>query len=163
MRTSDVFFAEATDAFVSVYRGFLHLRLLSYIDEVAGRMPTDLSDEKLNPLKLRFLVEIGFRGNLVVQQLLNEAQDIGGEDFAAELRSRVAEVQEHHTIRLFTAVNGLLEMTFLDRQFHDGLPALLAGDRLGPIAPDVDLLRALDESDSQWQSLAAETVRRSLG
>lgn len=141
-------------AFASVYRGFLHLRLLGYIDEVARRLDEHRDQETLNPLKLEMFVEVGFRSNLIVQQLLDLAEELAGVSFAARLRPVLAEELDQHAETLFYATNELLERTLLSSEFHDDeLPRLLAANRV-----DVQQLRAqpavaMRETDALWSRL----------
>lgn len=137
----------------SVYRGFLHLRLLGYIDEVARQMDVHLAEDRLNPLKIKQLVEVGFRGNLVVRQLLEVGKELGGESFSSQLKIMISDDQATHTDRLFTAANGLLDMTILSQAFHDNLIDLLVQDGVNVVLLNDDPFTVIHETDAAWKQL----------
>jgi hypothetical protein len=146
----------AREVLVTAYRGFLHLRLLKYLDDLFRELPANLAADKIDPLKQRQMVEIGFRGNLVVKLIIEAARDLVGE-LAAEKLITDLTIQADDTPRLFEVVNELLERTVLNPDFHAQLQAMLAADGSDPAVFDDDPLEAFEEADRLWERLASET------
>jgi hypothetical protein len=150
------FEALAREALVTAYRGFLHLRLLKYLDDLFQELAANLSAEKIDPLKQRQMVEIGFRGNLVMKLILGATRDLVGESAAQRLTTDLAAIQAEHTQRLFEVANELLERTVLNPEFHGQLRTMLAADGFGPNIFDDDPLEAFEEADRLWEVLGSD-------
>lgn len=150
-----------TDAFpelllnvmLAAYRGFLHHRLLSYFDDVLRSLPAHLVAERINPLKLRLMVEFGLRGNLVVLQMLEAVGDLTSDAAKATLRERFATIQMRHTENLFEVGDHLLATTVLDEGFNDALRSMLTEDKIDLREIDNDPLSIFLQTDSLWQEL----------
>ena len=63
------------------------------------------------------MVEIGFRGNLVVKLILDAARDLSGEAAAQALIADLETIQADHTQMLLDVANQVLEMTVLNPNF----------------------------------------------
>ncbi len=146
----------AREVLVIIYRGFLHLRLLKYLDDLFRELPANLAADKIDPLKQRQMVEIGFRGNLVVKLILDAVRDLVGESAANKLLTDLATTQADNTQRLFEVVNQVLEMTVLNSDFHAQLRTMLAADGYDAAVFDDDPLGAFEEADRVWAALASE-------
>lgn len=147
----------AKEALITAYRGFLHLRLLKYLDDVFRELPANLAADKINPLNQRQMVEIGFRGNLVVKLILDAARDQLGEAEAEEFLSALGAIQADHTQRLFDVANQVLEMTVLNPDFHRQLRTMVAADGFDPAVFDADPLEAFEAADRVWEELVSPT------
>jgi hypothetical protein len=152
--SQESFLGLAEDVLTAMYRAFLHLRLLKYIDDVFLHLPAHVLSEKINPLDLHSMVATGFRGTLVGQLVLDAAVEIGGDEYAQKLSAKMADIQERHRVILFEPLNRLLEMTVLNAQFHVELPGLLMEDGVLGVNAGGDELDSLHESDLLWQRLA---------
>ena len=158
--TGNEYTAFSRNVLNTIYRGLLHLRLLKYLDDIFGNLSSHLEEDKINPLNLRSMVEVGFRGNLIAQLILSTALEIGGEDLAESMQGDLRATQLQHMTQLFEVVNRLLVMTILSTDFYDGLPGLLAEDGLPPES-EWDQLEAYHLADSVWLSLVAKGDRKS--
>jgi hypothetical protein len=150
----DEFRAGVSAVLLCVYRTFLHMRMLKYLDGVFARLGEYVAVEKLNPLQQENLLEIGFRGNLVVRLILESARELLGEDYAEELRTALLQTQETHTRRLFEVVNQMLEATALNVDFHRELDELLTADGWPRGFTGDHPLTAFEEADRIWTRVA---------
>ena len=130
------------------------MRLLKYLADVAHNLAHHLEQAKLDPLKLRWLVELTFRANIVVRRLLDAADIFGLPDLTPKLAERLASVQDAHTGGLINISNQLLEGTLLSADFHATLPAALEqnGFDMSSFKRSHRLFQA---ADGFWQVLVA--------
>lgn len=99
------------------------------------------------------MVEVRFRSNLIVRQLLDAAQRLCGKAAVDGFRHDFAEVQSRHTQRVFSIADGLINGTFLSPQFHESLRERLARLGIDLNLLDEDALAVVDEPDAIWQQL----------
>jgi hypothetical protein len=78
--------AVPVDVFIMAYRAFLHLRLLTYIEEVAANIEKLIDTTRIEPFKLVLWVEILFRGNLFVNRVMIVAETLLAEEVVNDLR-----------------------------------------------------------------------------
>jgi hypothetical protein len=102
------------------------------------------------------MIEAGFRGNLLVQRILDAASELGGDPDS--LKERLGALQANHTERLFVVANRLIETTILDPAFQRDLRALLAEDGVASSLLDADPMAAFEQGDLLWQYLANDGV-----
>jgi hypothetical protein len=152
--TEQEFLQHCTAVFLSLYRTFLHLRLLKYIDDVFLNLPEHITVSRINPLNLHAMVAAGFRGALVGQLILDAAIETGGDVYCTQLRTMLVVIQREHTTQLFEPLNRLLEMTVLNLDFHHKLPQLLAEDGITAVSFGADELDTLCSADTIWLQLA---------
>jgi len=143
----------AVNALSAAYLGFLHYRLVGYFEDIVSGVDDYLAAEKVNPLKLRLLVEMSLRGNLVVQRMIELARSFGGNGTANALRDAFASLQHEHTSRLFVPGDQLIATTVLDDRFREKLRSMLAEDKINLESLDLDPLDVCAESDLLWQQL----------
>jgi hypothetical protein len=142
-------------ALLAVSRGLLHMRLLAYLDSVAGNLPDHLDSAHVNPLRLQAMVEMGFRSNITIREIVQIAVDLCGDTFATELREDLAAQQIGHTTSLFEAASVLMESTLVSPAFHGRLAGLLAEDGIDVAVVQDDVLEAVASGDAIWYELAA--------
>lgn len=142
-------------AFQACYSAFLHMRLLKYFADVMRDLPRHRDQAKLNPLKQRWLVELTFRGNIVVQRLLDAADSFGLAGLSRKLAEHFAALQDAHTASLLSVGNELLERTLLNEDFYAALPANLRQDGFDLSLLDHDPIEFFEEADAFWQLLVA--------
>lgn len=143
------------DAFKSCHAAFLHMRLLKYLTDVARDLSRYTMQDKLNPLQLRRLVELTFRGNIVVRRLLDAAGEFGIPYLSQRLAQNLAAQQEAHTTNLFNIANELLERTLLDATYHAALPEAVSQDGFDLALLQENELEFIEEVDAFWQLLVA--------
>jgi hypothetical protein len=97
------------DAFLACHSAFLHMRLLKHFADVTRDLPRYNDQAKINPLQLRQMVELSFRGNIVVQRLIDTASAFELPELSDKLAHSLAAVQDAHTANLFNIGNELLE------------------------------------------------------
>jgi hypothetical protein len=151
----DIFPDVVVSAFLACHAAFLHMRLLKYLADVAHNLAHHLEQAKLDPLKLRWLVELTFRANIVVKRLLDAADIFGLPDLTPKLAERLASVQDAHTGGLINISNQLLEGTLLSANFHATLPAALEQDGFDMSLLENDPIGFFEAADGFWQVLVA--------
>lgn len=142
--------AASLDALVQAYRAFLHLRLLTYIGEVASNIEKLIETTRVEPFKLILWVEILFRGHLFVRGLIAVGETILANEAMDDLRRNIAQVQNEHTVELFTIANSVVESTLLADDFQRGLPHILQTEGLDGSRIADDLFDIIDDLDEMW-------------
>jgi hypothetical protein len=143
------------DAFQACHIAFLHMRLLKYFADVTRDLPRPSDQAKINPLRLRQMVELSFRGNIVVQRLVDAAGAFELPELSSKLAQSLAAVQDAHTANLFNIGNELLERTLLNDDFHASLLEALRQDGFDLSLLDKDPLDFFEVADGFWQILVA--------
>jgi hypothetical protein len=143
----------AIGAFQACYSAFLHMRLLKYFSDVTRDLPRHRDQAKLDPLKQRWLVELTFRGNIVVQRLLDAPDSFDLPGLRRKLAERFAALQDAHMASLLNVGNELLERTVLNEEFYEALPGSLEQDGFDLALLDQDEIAFFEEADAIWQLL----------
>jgi hypothetical protein len=154
--TQSEFFPDVViDALQACHNAFLHMRLLKYLADVARDWPLYDNLPKINPLQLRQLVELTFRGNIVVQRLIDAAGGFEIPELSRKLAEHLARLQDAHTTNLFTIGNELLERTLLNADFHAHMAAALREDGFDMSILADDPIGFFEAADGFWQILVA--------
>jgi hypothetical protein len=99
----DAYADVVAEALGACHKAFLNMRLLQYLTDIARDWTLHIDSPTMNPLKLRLLVEMTFRGNLGVKRLLDSAESFKIPTLNRELIGRLATLQDAHTTNLFEA------------------------------------------------------------
>jgi hypothetical protein len=153
--TRDAFPDLVVGAFKACHAAFLHMRLLKYFSDIAHDLPQHNAQDKLNPLQLRRMVELSFRGNIVLQRLLDAVGSFEMPELTQTLAQRLAAQQDAHTTNLFNIGNELLELTLLDAKYHASLPEAVQQDGFDLSLLDGSQLDFFEAVDAFWQILVA--------
>lgn len=139
---------------LAISRGLLHMRLLAYVDGISENLPVHLDATQVDPLKLRAMVEMGFRSNITIREIVDMAADLCGAEFAQSFRLDLAEQQIRHTQSLVEGANLLVETTLANQDFHGKLESLLAEDGIDLAHLEDAPFDTVTAGDEIWYELA---------
>ena len=148
------------DALVAGSKTFLKMRLVQYLHDMAHDWKNHQGPKQIDPVRLRLLVEMTFRGNAVTRQLLDTAEGFGL-DIHEAVKKAFGDLQARYHSVVLNIVNEMLERTLLNPAFHDGLDAQLTADGFEPALLAEDPLAFIDMADALWQVLAAGSLGNS--